>query len=261
MKKILISIIIILLIGLGYIIGVKGLSIGQLKLESLSDIKNASANLDQKFNTSKEISAKTYPKSIEDLEKVVKDLKTAKQQYQAKTLNNPNAQSNLGVIQVEKYNIEYLWTIIGNYATKNGVTLTLDIKSTNAQDVYNLNFSLEGKYIGITDFIYNLEDDDELKFEIKDFKISSDKTTIENKIKDIINSEKNITNSEVTNNENTDKQENDNNATNDNSKTTTTIEQQNNKTNSSQENTGSKGDGITLYATFTVENVGINLNE
>lgn len=254
MKKILISIIIILLIGLGYIIGVKGLSIGQLKLESISDIKNASANLDQKFNTSKEISAKTYPKSIEDLEKAVKDLKTAKQQYQAKTLNNPNAQSNLGVIQVEKYNIEYLWTIIGNYATKNGVTLTLDIKSTNAQDVYNLNFSLEGKYIGITDFIYNLEDDDELKFEIKDFKISSDKIVTENK-------NAKITNSETANNENTDKQETDNNATNDNSKTTTTTEQQNNKTNNSQENTESKGDGITLYATFTVENVGINLNE
>ena len=171
MKKILISIIIILLIGLGYTIGVKSLSIGQLKLESVGDIKNASANLDQKFNTSKEISAKTYPKSIEDLDKVVRDLKTAKQQYQAKTLNNPDVQSNLGIIQVEKYNIEYLWTIIGNYATKNGVTLTLDIKSTSAQDVYNLNFSLEGKYIGITDFIYSLEDDDELKFEIKDFKI------------------------------------------------------------------------------------------
>ena len=49
MKKILISIIIILLIGLGYIIGVKSLSIGQLKLESVGDIKNASANLDQKL--------------------------------------------------------------------------------------------------------------------------------------------------------------------------------------------------------------------
>ena len=174
MKKILISIIIILLIGLGYTIGVKSLSIGQLKLESVGDIKNASANLDQKFNTSKEISAKTYPKSIEDLDKVVRDLKTAKQQYQAKTLNNPDVQSNLGIIQVEKYNIEYLWTIIGNYATKNGVTLTLDIKSTSAQDVYNLNFSLEGKYIGITDFIYSLEDDSELKFEIKDFKMNLD---------------------------------------------------------------------------------------
>lgn len=256
MKKILISIIIILLIGLGYTIGVKSLSIGQLKLESVGDIKNASASLDQKFNTSKEISAKTYPKSIEDLDKVVRDLKTAKQQYQAKTLNNPDVQSNLGVIQVEKYNIEYLWTIIGNYATKNGVTLTLDIKSTSAQDVYNLNFSLEGKYIGITDFIYSLEDDSELKFEIKDFKISSDKITTKN-------TATNVTDNEVTSNENGDNQES-NNTVNDNSKTnsnSTNTNQQDTTANNSQDNTESKGDGITLYATFTVENVGINLNE
>lgn len=256
MKKILISIIIILLIGLGYTIGVKSLSIGQLKLESVGDIKNASASLDQKFNTSKEISAKTYPKSIEDLDKVVRDLKTAKQQYQAKTLNNPDVQSNLGVIQVEKYNIEYLWTIIGNYATKNGVTLTLDIKSTSAQDVYNLNFSLEGKYIGITDFIYSLEDDSELKFEIKDFKISSDKITTKN-------TATNVTDNEVASNENGDNQES-NNTVNDNSKTnsnSTNTNQQDTTANNSQDDTESKGDGITLYATFTVENVGINLNE
>lgn len=256
MKKILISIIIILLIGLGYTIGVKSLSIGQLKLESVGDIKNASANLDQKFNTSKEISAKTYPKSIEDLDKVVRDLKTAKQQYQAKTLNNPDVQSNLGIIQVEKYNIEYLWTIIGNYATKNGVKLTLDIKSTSAQDVYNLNFSLEGKYIGITDFIYSLEDDSELKFEIKDFKISSDKITTKN-------TATNVTDNEVASNENGDNQES-NNTVNDNSKTnsnSTNTNQQDTIANNSQDNAESKGDGITLYATFTVENVGINLNE
>ena len=256
MKKILISIIIILLIGLGYTIGVKSLSIVQLKLESVGDIKNASASLDQKFNTSKEISAKTYPKSIEDLDKVVRDLKTAKQQYQAKTLNNPDVQSNLGIIQVEKYNIEYLWTIIGNYATKNGVTLTLDIKSTSAQDVYNLNFSLEGKYIGITDFIYSLEDDSELKFEIKDFKISSDKITTKN-------TATNVTDNEIASNENGDNQES-NNTVNDNSKTnnnSTNTNQQDTTANNSQDNTESKGDGITLYATFTVENVGINLNE
>lgn len=256
MKKILISIIIILLIGLGYTIGVKSLSIGQLKLESVGDIKNASANLDQKFNTSKEISAKTYPKSIEDLDKVVRDLKTAKQQYQAKTLNNPDVQSNLGIIQVEKYNIEYLWTIIGNYATKNGVTLTLDIKSTSAQDVYNLNFSLEGKYIGITDFIYSLEDDSELKFEIKDFKMSSDKIATKN-------TATNVTDNEVASNENGENQESNNNTANDNSKTNSTnsTNQQDTTANNSQDNTESKGDGITLYATFTVENVGINLNE
>ena len=225
MKKLLISIIIILLLGLCYVVGTKGIKAGALKLDSIKDIQAASENLEEKFDESKEISAQTYPTSIDDFDKVVKELKIAKQQYEAKTAGDPDASTSLGVIQVDKYNIEYLWTIIGNYATKNGVKLTLDIKSTNTSDVYNLNFKVQGKYVGITDFIYNLEDDDELKFEINDFKISS---------------------------------QNDETNTN-----TTTIVQnnsaKNNTANKNSTNTTKKNDGVNLYASFTVENIGINL--
>ena len=227
MKKLLISIIIILLLGFCYVVGTKGIKAGALKLDSIKDIQTASENLEGKFDESKEISAKTYPTSIDDLDKVVKELKIAKQQYEAKTAGDPNTNTSLGVIQVDKYNIEYLWTIIGNYATKNGVKLTLDIKSTNTSDVYDLNFKVQGKYVGITDFIYNLEDDDELKFEISDFKISSQNDETKT---------------------NTD---------------TNTVAQNNSKKNntSNKNNTNStnKNDGINLYASFTVENIGINL--
>lgn len=227
MKKLLISIIIILLLGFCYVVGTKGIKAGALKLDSIKDIQTASENLEGKFDESKEISAKTYPTSIDDLDKVVKELKIAKQQYEAKTAGDPNTNTSLGVIQVDKYNIEYLWTIIGNYATKNGVKLTLDIKSTNTSDVYNLNFKVQGKYVGITDFIYNLEDDDELKFEISDFKISSQ-------------NDETKTNTDT----NTVAQ---NNST------------KNNTANRNNTNTTSKNDGINLYASFTVENIGINL--
>ncbi len=225
MKKLLISIIIILLLGLCYVVGTKGIKIGALKLESIKDIQTASENLEGKFDESKEISAKTYPTSIDDLDEVVKELKIAKQQYEAKIAGDPNASTSLGVIQVDKYNIEYLWTIIGNYATKNGVKLTLDIKSTNTSDVYDLNFKVQGKYVGITDFIYNLEDDDELKFEISDFKISSQ-------------------NDETKANTNTIAQNN---------------SAKNNTSNKNNTNSTNKNDGINLYASFTVENIGINL--
>lgn len=225
MKKLLISIIIILLLGLCYVVGTKGIKIGAFKIESLKDIQNANKDLEEKFDQGKELSAQTYPEAIDSLDKVVKDLKIAKQQYEAKTSTSLDNGTSLGVIQVDKYNIEYLWTIIGNYATKNGVKLTLDIKSTNTSDVYNLNFNVQGKYIGITDFIYDLEDDDELKFEINDFKISSQN--------------------------------------NDTTKSTTNTVEQNNSTNSNTNknstNTTTKSDGINLYASFTVENVGINL--
>lgn len=233
MKKLLISIVIILLISLAYVVGTKGLKIGSVKLESIEEIKNASENLEEEFNKTKELSAQTYPTAMEDLDKVIKDLKIAKQQYEAKTASNPNLESNLGIIQIEKYNIEYLWTIIGNYATQNGVKLTLDIKSTNIKDAYNLNFNVEGTYMGITNFICALEDDSELNFEINDFKISSEKLSS--------NTEKTTSNTSTQNSTGT----------------------KNNSTSNSNTNTTNKKAeyGITVYSTFTVQNVEINLNE
>ena len=72
---------------------------------------------------------------------------------------------------------------------------------------------------------YNLEDDDELKFEISDFKISSQ-------------------NDETKANTNTIAQNN---------------SAKNNTSNKNNTNSTNKNDGINLYASFTVENIGINL--
>ena len=107
-----------------------------------------------------------------------------------------------------------------------------------------MNFNLEGKYIGITDFIYSLEDDDELKFEIKDFKISSEEIATKSSKSESENEGKDTTQNTTTTN-----------------KTTTSTNNQQTTNNTQKETTKKKNDGITLYATFTVENVGIKLNE
>ena len=77
----------------------------------------------------------------------------------------------IGITQIEKYKIEYLWGIIGNYADDEGVDVNLDIKETSIDDTYNINFTLNGSYLGITDFLYDIENDDELNYRINNFKI------------------------------------------------------------------------------------------
>ena len=75
------------------------------------------------------------------------------------------------------YDIDFLWTIIGNYATEEGVVLQFDItsdsKDINFEDkdyeLCNLNFSVIGEYLAIVNFIYDLEDDERLNFEISNF--------------------------------------------------------------------------------------------
>ena len=231
MKKILISILIVLLLILTYIVLDKGINIGSFRINSIKDIKDGSIKLDEDLAKANELLNKTYPTEVEGLEEAIKNLKISKQNYENKKLYNTESEA-LNVVEIKTYTIHYLWTILGNYKKDTGLkSLTLDLKSTNNEDVYDLEFTLVGSYIGITDFLYEIEDDEELKFEIKDFSISSAGT-----------SQNSTTNANKLENANTT-----------NNTTTTGTTSTTNK-----QNTAST-DGTTLQATFVVENVGITL--
>lgn len=239
MKKILISVIILLLIILSAFALTKGINF--LNIKSINDIKAASNKLENDFNEANELSNKTYPAEVEGLEEAIKKLKISKQEYESKNLYNKE-QTSLGTLEIKTYKIHYLWTILGNYRKDRGVkTLNLDLKSTQVQDVYNLEFTLVGNYTNITDFIYDIENDEELNFEIKNFIISSQIESISNENND--NDNKNESQNSILKNDNN----NDSNNNNSNSNTT----------NSEQ---SSKSNGVTLQARFTVENIGITLD-
>ena len=230
MKKILILVLIVLLLILSYFALAKG--IGILKIKSINDIKNASNKLESDFNEANELSSKAYPTEVEGLESAIKQLKISKQEFDNKN-SYTSEENSIGSIEIKKYKIHYLWTILGNYRKDRDIqSLTLDLKSTETKDVYDLQFTLVGSYTRITDFLYDIENDEQLNFEIKNFNISSVVSTTQ------------------TNSTNTDK-----NANNQNNNNT-----ENNQ--NTQQNTTTKpsGDGNTLQAKFIVENVGITLD-
>lgn len=238
MKKILISVIIVLLLILSSFALAKG--IGFLKIKSINDIKTASSKLDGDFNEANELSNKTYPEEVEGLEEAIKKLKISKQEFENKNLYN-NEKVSLGTVEVKTYKIHYLWTILGNYRKDRGVqSLNLDLKSTQAQDVYDLEFTLLGSYTSITDFLYDIENDEELNFDIKNFTISSEITDSSNRNSNTQSEDQNkvLGNTTNTNNNNSD----------------------NNTNNSDDENKKQKSDGMILEARFTVENIGITLD-
>ena len=241
MKKILIFILIILLIILAYFSIAKGIPF--LHINSFNSIKVANTNLDNNYNTAKEIANITYPAQVEQIENAIKDLKIRKQQYDNKKLSGEDGTA-LGNIEVKNYMLHYLWTILGNYRKDRGVqTLNLALKTTQAENVYDLEFTLLGKYTNITDFIYDIENDEQLNFEIEDFSISSE-------IEDLSSTSTADTSSEsdsniLDNSENSDSQKENNN-------------QSNNTTDENKES--NQGDGIILQAKFTVKNVGITLD-
>ena len=114
-----------------------------------------------------------------------------------------------------------------------------------------MEFTLIGSYTSITDFLYDIENDEELNFEIKNFNISSQINNIQGQNENTQNNSNNDNqnNENNTNNENNAEDENNTN----NSDNTAKSEQQNNATTQ-------KSDGVTLQASFKVENIGITLD-
>ena len=233
MRKILISVIIVILLALCIFSIAKGINF--LGIKSIKNIKNTSSNLDDKFNEANDLSNKTYPSEVDGLEDAIKKLKIAKEDYEAKNLENAEEDS-VNTVEIKTYKIHYLWTILGNYRKNRGVnTLNLDLKSTKSKDVYDLEFTLLGTYSSITDFIYDIENDEELNFEVSNFSLSSKTTS-------------STTGKNTTTNGTTNQEENTN---------TTTSTTNNTKTISLF---SKKNEGINLQGKFTVQGVGITLD-
>ena len=173
MKKTLIFIIGVILLILICVFAFKGISIGKLSVYSWKAIKEQSLNLDKKIEEANTQINQNYAKSVADIETATSNLKKLKEENEEKERLN----GGLGITQIEKYKIEYLWGIVGGYAKKEGVKITLDIQETSITDTHNINFSIYGPYTGITNFIYDIENDDELNYRIKDFKIEPSATT------------------------------------------------------------------------------------
>lgn len=173
MKKILISIIGVILLIIICVSAIKGISVGKMAIYSFTNIKEQSLNLDKKIEEANSQINQNYAKAIADIGTATTNLKNLKEEYETKVGLN----GELGITQIEKYKIEYLWGIIGGYGTDKGVKVDLDIKETSIDDTYNINFTLYGSYTGITDFLYAIENDDELNYRIKNFKIEPSSTT------------------------------------------------------------------------------------
>lgn len=230
MKKILISVLVLLLLILTYIVFAKGINAGFININSIKNIKNANAQLETDLNTANQLANVTYLNEVENLENAITKLKSAKKDYESKNLQNIDNEI-LETVQVKTYTIHYLWTVLGNYKKDRKLeSINLDLKSTQAEDVYDLEFTLLGNYVGITDFLYDIEDDENLNFEIQNLLLSTEITTTQNS-SNVAEKTSNNTGNNTKSNANT----------------------------SVSEKSTQKTDGTIIQATFTVKNVGITL--
>lgn len=206
MRKILLIILLITLCILSGYMLLEKVQVGNIEILGIQNIIDKNDELDTAIAKTNQASTIQYSEVLKKLDAASKSLQKQKEEYDNYIVD---ASQNAGLTtHVQTYEVEYLWTKIGNYATDEGVILKLDVAVNNATlKTYNLNFTVTGKYISIIDFIYDLENDSSLSFKIEEFSLkpnSSDEDLVATFVcKDInINIDSaNITSSSSTENE------------------------------------------------------------
>lgn len=177
MKKLLILILIALVLALTIFTLINGLSIGSFKVWGIKQIQSENAELEETVTEATKLASSTFPSKVSELNTSMEKLEQEKTSY-----NDMVAVSDTGDVQtasqLSNYTLDFLWTTIGTHATSEGVNIDISITSgTGGENVYNLNFTAVGSYVGISEFIRDIEDDSDLGFKIENFSMKAGSST------------------------------------------------------------------------------------
>jgi len=172
MRKVLLSILTVLLVVMTALIMKNGIKIGSLQVLGFQGLADESQKLTEKIDEANQ-KEDSYKSTLSALESDSKSLAQAKKDY-LDLVSVSSASDIQQALQTKTYTIEYLWSRVGNHATSEGVTVTMNVASSSAETGYrDLEFTANGKYLAISNFIYDLENDTNLEFTIDDFDMKS----------------------------------------------------------------------------------------
>ena len=170
MRKLLLSILLILLIVMTVLCVKNGIKIGPLHVLGITQIQDANGELTRKISEAKNTN-ENYANKLNEIKKVITELGSARQKY-LETINVSTESEIREATQTKNYTIEYLWSQVGNHATQEGVNIKMDVVSGVDENTKNLNFTVSGNYLAITNFITQLENDSSLQFTIDEFSMT-----------------------------------------------------------------------------------------
>jgi len=171
MRKILLSVCAVLMLIVTIMIIINGAQI--INIYGYKGIGQKNNELESKILEFSDLINKTYNTTLSNLKNATNSLLKSKTEYENQAaLSNLNSHSYAA--NLESYDIDYLWTKLGNYAKDESVVIKIEVTSSSASsNLYNLNFTATGTYRGITDFIYRIENDSNLGFKIDNFSMKA----------------------------------------------------------------------------------------
>lgn len=171
MRKIIIIVLIVILFAGALKMMIGGIEIGNMKVFSIKEISSYSQNLDNQIERLNSTIQNGYVEAQENLQVSLKNLQESKQKYQEAITYSTTEEIRLAR-KAQEYEIGYLWTKIGLYATKNNIVMQAVVSQGSVDGLYNISFTALGPYISTSEFIYAIEDDSNLGFKIEDFTMS-----------------------------------------------------------------------------------------
>lgn len=162
-KKILLFILVLILIW-GLISSfAHGVSLfgGKIETSSYTDIAKLSQELVSKKRTLEKVNDTDYPQALVRQQASQSSFRINKSAYQELELNASPADIRKAN-QKEEYLLDYLWMKIGTYANDSDIKVLITPKPEESR-IY---FDVSGQYIAVINFIYDLENDDDLGFNV-----------------------------------------------------------------------------------------------
>lgn len=177
MRKTLLSVLLVLLIILIVLFMKNGIGFGSFQVYGFQSISEKNDELTEAISDANTENDR-YTSALSKIDTDVEELAGAKKKYLDLIAQSSESEIK-DATQTKIYTIEYLWSKIGNHATKEGVTLKMEVASStlNDQDYRNLNFTVDGEYLAIVQFIYDLENDSDLDFIAENFNMTSKHAT------------------------------------------------------------------------------------
>lgn len=181
MRKLLILAILVAVLFFSYTAIAQGATYGAFTIEQYSYVQEKNDELDASIEELESKINTQYGEKTNTLNDSIKRYKTSKEEFEALE----ETQREVALSTVDLVDIDFLWTIVGNYATENSVALQFDVKESVLKQTEStsyilgdLYFKAEGNYADVSKFISDVEDDDRLGFEISCFEMQKHEVKI-----------------------------------------------------------------------------------
>jgi hypothetical protein len=138
-----------------------GVDTGFLVVPSFTEFTDQNVILDAKITEIKMLKEDEYAEAIRKLESAKSRYESAKRNYEAlasQASEKDVAEAN----RREEFLLDFLWIKIGNYANDNNIKVKFDATETSPE----IRFDVSGAYISIINFIYDIENDEDLSFNV-----------------------------------------------------------------------------------------------